>query len=153
MEKPIVSVIIPVYNKREYITETVNSVLNQDFGSFEIIVVDDGSTDNTHRLLEKNKKLYKMLMQKMKNIVTSSFQDFNLNLNKNHIEVNPTTMQTSQNGIYAIGDIATYQNKIKLILTGFAESATACHDIYKIIFPNQLFHFEYSTSKGSPIES
>ncbi len=79
--------------------------------------------------------------------------DWNLNLNKNHIEVNPTTMQTSQNGIYAIGDIATYQNKLKLILTGFAESATACHDIYKIIFPNQLFHFEYSTSKGSPIES
>jgi thioredoxin reductase (NADPH) len=74
--------------------------------------------------------------------------NWGLNLNKNHIEVDVATMKTSQEGIYAIGDIATYKNKLKLILTGFAEAATACHDIYKIIFPNQVFHFEYSTSKG-----
>jgi thioredoxin reductase (NADPH) len=74
--------------------------------------------------------------------------NWGLDLHKNHIEVDPATMQTSHAGIYAIGDIATYKNKLKLILTGFAESATACHDIYKIVFPNQIFHFEYSTSKG-----
>ncbi|MDX2083412.1 MAG: NAD(P)/FAD-dependent oxidoreductase [Rickettsiales bacterium] len=74
--------------------------------------------------------------------------NWGLSLNKNHIEVDATTMQTSENGIYAIGDIATYKNKLKLILTGFAEAATAAHDIYKVIYPNQIFHFEYSTSKG-----
>lgn len=74
--------------------------------------------------------------------------DWGLNLNKNHIEVDPATMQSSEKGIYAIGDIATYKNKLKLILTGFAEAASACHDTYKIVFPDQLFHFEYSTSKG-----
>ena len=64
MEKPTVSVIIPVYNKREYIKETVNSVLNQDFGSFEIIVVDDGSTDDTRTLLETLSDLrVKVLLQ------------------------------------------------------------------------------------------
>jgi glycosyltransferase involved in cell wall biosynthesis len=52
LEKPIVSVIIPVYNKREYIKETINSALNQDFGSFEIIVVDDGSTDDSLNVVE-----------------------------------------------------------------------------------------------------
>jgi thioredoxin reductase (NADPH) len=71
-----------------------------------------------------------------------------LNLTKNHITVNQSTMQTSQTGIYAVGDIAHYPAKLKLILTGFAEVASACHDIFKIVFPDQLFHFEYSTSKG-----
>ncbi len=74
--------------------------------------------------------------------------NWGLALHKNNIEVDASTMQTSQAGIYAIGDIATYKNKLKLILNGFAEAATACHDIYKIIYPNQVFHFEYSTSKG-----
>ncbi|MBM3579406.1 MAG: NAD(P)/FAD-dependent oxidoreductase [Alphaproteobacteria bacterium] len=74
--------------------------------------------------------------------------EWGLNLNKHHLETDPATMQTSQSGIYAIGDIATYKNKLKLILTGFAEAATACHDAHRIIFPDQVFHFEYSTSKG-----
>jgi thioredoxin reductase (NADPH) len=74
--------------------------------------------------------------------------DWGLNLNKNHIEVDRATMQTSQKGIYAVGDIATYPHKLKLILTGFAECASACHDIFKIAFPDQIYHFEYSTSKG-----
>jgi len=74
--------------------------------------------------------------------------DWGLNINKNHIEVEPSTMQSSVAGIYAIGDIATYKNKLKLILNGFAEAATACHDIRKIVHPDEVFHFEYSTSKG-----
>ncbi len=74
--------------------------------------------------------------------------NWGLNLEKHHITVDVATMQTSEKGIYAIGDIATYKNKLKLILTGFAEAATACHDIYKIVYPDQVFHFEYSTSKG-----
>ena len=74
--------------------------------------------------------------------------NWDLNLHKNHIEVDRATMQTSQKGIYAVGDIATYSHKLKLILTGFAECASACHDIFKIVFPDQIYHFEYSTSKG-----
>lgn len=74
--------------------------------------------------------------------------DWGLNLTKHHIEVEVSTMASSIPGIYAVGDIATYKNKLKLILNGFAEAATACHDIYKIVYPEQVFHFEYSTSKG-----
>lgn len=75
--------------------------------------------------------------------------DWGLNLHKNHIDIaDASTMKTSETGIYAIGDIATYKNKLKLILTGFAEAASAAHDIQKVVYPDQVFHFEYSTSKG-----
>lgn len=76
--------------------------------------------------------------------------EWNLKLDKQSIVVDPTTSQTSAEGIYAIGDIAAYDNKLKLILTGFSEAAFAAHDIYKKVNPETPLHFEYSTTKGIP---
>jgi glycosyltransferase involved in cell wall biosynthesis len=53
MRKPLVSVIIPTYNSAEYIEEALESVFEQTFQDFEIIVVDDGSTDGTGEILKK----------------------------------------------------------------------------------------------------
>jgi len=53
MSGPIVSVIIPTYNRVDMVTKSIDSVLAQDFDGFEIIVSDDGSTDNTAQVLSK----------------------------------------------------------------------------------------------------
>ncbi|MDF2965188.1 MAG: ferredoxin-NADP reductase [Rickettsiaceae bacterium] len=74
--------------------------------------------------------------------------DWGLNLDHHHIKVEQSTCKTSIEGIYAIGDIATYPKKLKLILTGFAEAASAMHDVYSRVFDGQALHFQYSTTKG-----
>jgi len=70
-----------------------------------------------------------------------------------HIAVDPATMATNQPGIFAIGDIATYPGKLKLILTGFAEAASAAQGAFAAARPGEALHFEYSTSKGVPAEA
>ena len=76
--------------------------------------------------------------------------DWGLGLHMSHIDVHPTTLQTNIPGVFAVGDIATYQGKLKLILCGFSEAAMACHSIHPLVHPGEALHFEYSTSKGVP---
>ena len=77
--------------------------------------------------------------------------NWGLEIEKNAIKVNNALdYQTNIPGIYAIGDIATYSHKLKLILTGFAEAAHAAHAIRTFIHPGEVYHFEYSTTSGVP---
>jgi glycosyltransferase involved in cell wall biosynthesis len=60
---PLVSVVIPTHNRWPMIAEAVQSVLTQTFGDFELIVVDDGSIDNTARLLSSCDSRLQVLSQ------------------------------------------------------------------------------------------
>ena len=51
MDNIKVSVIVPVYNASKYISKTLDSIITQDFDSFEIIVIDDGSSDNSLEII------------------------------------------------------------------------------------------------------
>jgi len=74
--------------------------------------------------------------------------DWGLELHKHQIAVERSTCETNRPGIYAIGDVADYPGKLKLILQGFADAAAAAHAAHPRVFPDQALHFEHSTTKG-----
>jgi len=69
----------------------------------------------------------------------------NLETKFHSVLVNKDTMESSKNGIFAVGDCAIYNNKMKLILTGFSEAATAVWSSYHYVFGKKP-HFQHSTS-------
>ena len=50
---PLVSIIVPVYNNERYIDETLKSIYKQNYPKYEVLVIDDGSTDNTKYEVDK----------------------------------------------------------------------------------------------------
>src|SRR5215831_612931 len=57
MEYPLVSVIIPSYNSKQFVTQAIQSARSQSYPSIEIILIDDGSTDGTSELMSEFERL------------------------------------------------------------------------------------------------
>lgn len=53
----MISVVIPLYNKESSIKDTLHSVLSQNFNDFEVVIVNDGSTDNSVDVVKQSKTL------------------------------------------------------------------------------------------------
>jgi thioredoxin reductase (NADPH) len=75
--------------------------------------------------------------------------DWGLNLNENLIVVDTEKFQTSEPGIFAIGDINTYPGKLKLILSGFHEAALMAQKAHRYVYPEKRLVFQYTTSSTS----
>jgi len=57
-ELPLVSVVMPVHNAEEFIGEAIESILNQTYKHFELIIIDDASTDASWPIIEKNRRIH-----------------------------------------------------------------------------------------------
>ena len=75
--------------------------------------------------------------------------DWGLNLNENLIPVDTEKFETSEPGIFAVGDINVYPGKLKLILSGFHETALMAQAAHKIVYPGKKLLFQYTTSSSS----
>lgn len=69
-KKPLVSIILSIFNDEKFIKQSVNCLLRQNYKNIEIIIINDGSTDNTQKILEVFEKKYKniFLINNKKNI-------------------------------------------------------------------------------------
>jgi len=74
--------------------------------------------------------------------------DWGLNITKNAIEVSTLDYSTNVPGIYAVGDINTYEGKLKLILCGFHEGTLMVQSAFKQIYPDKKLSFKYTTVNG-----
>ncbi len=74
--------------------------------------------------------------------------DWDLDIEKNAIKVDTTDYSTNIPGIYAIGDINTYENKLKLILCGFHEGTLAVQSAFARIHPEKKNVLKYTTVNG-----
>jgi thioredoxin reductase (NADPH) len=75
--------------------------------------------------------------------------EWGLNLESNRVPVSTESFETSIPGIFCIGDMCTYPGKLKLILSGFHESALMAHGSFHYARPNQKLRFEHTTSSSS----
>lgn len=75
--------------------------------------------------------------------------NWGINIDSNKIPVSTESFETSVKGIFCIGDMCDYPGKLKLILSGFHESALMAHGSFHYARPNQKLKFEHTTSSSS----
>lgn len=71
---PLISVVLPVYNGEEYLAEAIDSILEQTFSNFELIIIDDGSTDSSLAILKRYQKLdgrIRLIARENRNLATT----------------------------------------------------------------------------------
>ncbi|MFR1757985.1 MAG: glycosyltransferase family 2 protein, partial [Thomasclavelia spiroformis] len=80
---PKLSIIVPIYNVEKYLSRCIESILNQTFREFELILINDGSTDNCKEICEKYKKIdSRIIVVNKKNGGVSSARNFGIDISR-----------------------------------------------------------------------
>ncbi len=136
---PFFSVIIPLYNKENYIKNTLESVLNQSFKDFEVIIINDGSTDNSL-------KIVKQLTGDLKNIVIINQKNIGLSATRNK------GISIAKGTVIALLDAddiwyETFLNEIYILHNTFPEASLYGTDHYQKYNDNIIFESKKNIDK------
>ena len=81
---PLLTVLMPVYNAEKFLKDSIGSILKQTYSDFELLILDDGSTDNSLKIIKayaKEDKRIKILVNKTKQKIITKYKiRFNFNI-------------------------------------------------------------------------
>jgi glycosyltransferase involved in cell wall biosynthesis len=142
----LVSVVIPAYNAASFIERTINSVLSQTYQNFEILVINDGSKDNTLEVIQKlSQKDPRIKVLDKKNSGVSDTRNLGIEMSKgdfiafldaddiwlpNKLEIQVSLMQKNQNLFWSVGNCDTIDENDQILEKAISKA------------PNKSPHFE-----------
>lgn len=147
---PKVSVVIPCYNNGQYLRECLDSVLNQTFSDFEVLVVDDGSTDNCAEIAKSYGQRLKYLRRENKGPAAArnagieasqteyiAFQDADDLWYPEKLELQIKYLEENSNFPWVYSDMSTFNDRQNLQDSWFSDRATYQGKVFeKLIFNN-----------------
>ena len=117
MRKETISIVIPVYNVEKYVRETLISVQNQTSEPDEVIIINDGSTDNSFQVIKEFKELNKWKIYKTENQGLGLTRNYGKSLTKSeYIYFLDSDDLIEKNFIYEIRKIINLYDKPDMIL-------------------------------------
>lgn len=166
---PRVSVIIPTYNRGSYLRESLESVLTQTFRDFEVIVVDDGSTDGTGTVIQPYLDRVRYIRQENKGAAVArnvgirnargayvAFMDSDDLSQPNHLEVlyhfldaNPDCAMVIGNGAYLEG---TFHNRRTVISPKRAKQLEKMGVTVRDLFDGRIVRLQGTMARRSVLE-
>lgn len=148
---PIVSVVIPCFNHEKYIGECLDSVLNQTHSDFEVIVIDDGSTDGTPQIVRSYGSRVKYIWQKNKGpssarnlgIRTSqaefiAFQDADDIWLPEKLELQVEFLEENPDLAWVYSDMCTFNDQQILQTSWFSERPTQQGKVFEKLISNNF---------------
>lgn len=136
MEKNLISIIVPAYNIAEYLPRCLDSILNQTYKNFEVIVISDGSTDNTNQIITEYSKKDKRIVPVFKeNTGVSDTRNKGLDIAKGDFI-----------GFVDGDDYIEPEMYETLLYNLLDNNADISHCGYQMVFPSKVVYY-YNTGK------
>lgn len=146
----MISVIIPLYNKEKSIIDTVNSVLNQSYRDFELIIVNDGSTDNSLSVIESIKDSRIIIINKNNGGVSSARNLGILSAKSEYLAFLDGDDIWDKDHLLEIKRLIQYNKNILIYATGFQkitnkQNINIKNNESEIIIIDNFFDYENTT--------